>query len=86
MERLGYPCSFDIVTKHYSGLLNVPESSLQTMFYLNQVKGAYGSVKDSAIATASGAELVRASYGSGVSTEIYLAEDQLVWAKVLQSS
>ena len=70
LERLGYPCSFDIVKKHYSSLLNVPESSLQSMFNFDQVKGLYGSVKASAIANASGAELVRASYGSDVSTEI----------------
>lgn len=71
LERLGYTCSFDTVKKHYASALNVPEASLPPMFNYDQVKTMYGSVKASASAAATGAELNRAaSFGSDASTDI----------------
>jgi hypothetical protein len=70
LERLGYPCSFEIVKNHYSNALKVPESSLPSMFNFDHVKLLHSSIKTSAIINANGGELSRASYGSDVASEI----------------
>ena len=71
LERMGYPCSFELVKNHYCNVLKkASENELPTLFDFDQVKLLLNSIRASAVAKVSSSEPVRSSFGSDVGAEI----------------
>lgn len=71
LERMGYPCSFEIVKNCYCNVLKkVNEKELPTLFNFDQVKQLLNFIKASAVTKASSSETAQSSFGSDVGAEI----------------
>ena len=70
LERMGFPCSFEVVKSHYCSILKVLDKDLPNLFNFDQLKSLINSIKSSASVNTKGSEIARASYGSDVGADI----------------
>jgi hypothetical protein len=86
LERMGFPCSFEVVKGHYCTNLKVLDKDLPTIFNFDQLKSLINSIKSSASGNTKSSEIARASYGSDVGAEIVSRSSAGLEMKALISS